>query len=85
MFADGAVIDIKVWRVPEIVAPSTHRLKYSLYYGQQGERLVCYDNERGKGDHRHYRDREEIYGFTTIERLLADFRADVEALRGEPI
>jgi hypothetical protein len=47
--------------------------------------LVGYDNERGKGDHRHYGGREERYGFWSVERLLADFKADVERLRGEKI
>jgi len=37
-----------------------------------------YDNERGKGDHRHYGAREEPYNFTTVESLWADFQADVE-------
>jgi hypothetical protein len=67
------------------VPPSRHRLKYSLFYGRPGERVVGYDNERGKGDHRHYGDREQRYAFTSIEKLLADFKADVERMRGEPI
>ncbi|MFS2155532.1 hypothetical protein [Rhizobium sp. Rhizsp42] len=44
-----------------------------------------YDNERGKGDHRHYGPREEAYQFVSVERLLADFRHDVEQVRGEAI
>ena len=48
-----------------------------------GERLVGYDNERGKGDHRHYGDREEVYAFTSVEQLAADFEADVAKLRGD--
>jgi hypothetical protein len=85
VFEDDALIEIKVWRIPGSVPPSTHGLKYSLYYGRHGRRLVGYDNERGKGDHRHYDEREEPYRFRSIERLLADFRSDVEALRGEAI
>lgn len=85
VFEDGGLIEIKVWRVPRPVPPSTHELKYSLFYGRSGERLVAYDNERGKGDHRHYGPRQEDYAFSSIEKLLADFRADVETLRGEPI
>jgi hypothetical protein len=85
IFDDGAIIEIKVWRVPYPVPPATHSLKYSLFYGRPGQRLVAYDNERGKGDHRHLGDREEPYVFMSIEQLLADFRTDVEALRGEPI
>jgi len=59
-------------------------LKYSLFYGRPGERLVGYDNERGRGDHRHLAGKEEPYSFSTPEQLIADFLADVRRLRGEP-
>lgn len=81
--SDGAIIQIKVWRLPGPVPPSPHRLKYSLFYGHPGERIVGYDNERGKGDHRHIGGVEAAYIFVSVEQLLADFRADVEAIRGE--
>jgi hypothetical protein len=45
-------------------------------------REAGYDNERGKGDHRHYQGAETAYGFTSVERLVADFWADVRALQG---
>jgi hypothetical protein len=54
-------------------------LKYSLFFGRPGERIVGYDNESGKGDHRHHRGHEEAYRFTTFEALLADFWRDVKA------
>ena len=80
-FDDGAISEMKLWAVPGAVLGSDHRLKYSLYYGRNGERLVGYDNERGKGDHRHYQGREEPYIFTTPERLISDFLDDVRQLR----
>ena|SRR5271166_3567627 len=80
-FDDGAVSEMKLWLVPEPVRGSQHPFKYSLFYGREGERLIGYDNEPGKGDHRHYREREEIYTFTTPEQLLADFLADVRVER----
>ncbi|MEI7607258.1 MAG: DUF6516 family protein [Rhodospirillaceae bacterium] len=84
-YEDGAILELSMWVVPEPVPGSAHRLKYSLFYGFAGRRLVGYDNERGKGDHRHRPDgREEAYSFTTPEALVADFLADVKALRGEP-
>jgi hypothetical protein len=52
-----------------------------LYYGYPGHRLVGYDNERGKGDHRHYHDEQGSYKFTTPEKLLDDFLADVARAR----
>ncbi len=42
-----------------------------------GVRVVGYDNERGKGDHRHHHGIETPYNFVSIERLIADFEADV--------
>lgn len=77
--ADGAIIEMKIWRVPEAVPPSPHGFKYSLYYGREGRRLVGFDNERGKGDHRHRGAAEYAYAFTTPERLIADFLAEVAA------
>jgi len=73
----GAIIEIRVWRLPAPTAERPHGLKYSLFYGRAGERIVGYDNEAGKGDHRHYRNREESYPFRDFETLLADFWRDV--------
>jgi hypothetical protein len=39
--------------------------------------VLRYDNEAGKGDHKHHIMREEPYNFTTMEALLSDFDADV--------
>ena len=85
LFEDGFLIEIKVWRVPEPVLPGSHGLKYSLFYGRAGIRIVSYDNERGKGDHRHYKQQEQPYKFVSVEKLLADFKADVEKARGAKI
>jgi hypothetical protein len=85
VFNDGAILEVRIWSVPDPVPPSLHRYKYALFYGYPGERLVCYDNERGKGDHRHHGGDETPYAFAGIEQLLQDFRADVERLRGETI
>jgi hypothetical protein len=68
-------------RVPARVRPSPHFLKCSLFYGLPEERLVLCDNERGKGDHRHYGLREENYHFVSVERLVSDFKSDVEKVR----
>ena len=78
----GFIVAVKVWLVPTPVLGSAHSFKYSLFYGRRGERLVGYDNERGKGDHRHYGENEESYVFVSIEKLMADFGADIERLKG---
>ena len=82
-YPDGAIVELTIWQVPEPVPGSAHGLKYSLFYGYPGRRLVGYDNERGKGDHRHVDGREESYAFTTVEVLIADFVADVRKFRGD--
>ncbi len=82
-YPDGSILEMTIWKVPEPVQGSGHRLKYSLFYGRPGKRLSGYDNERGKGDHRHYGDGEEPYSFTTPEALIEDFLSDVKRLRGE--
>ena len=81
-YDDGAVLEATLWEVPAAVRGSAHRFKYSLFYGAGRQRLVGYDNEAGKGDHRHHGEREDAYVFTTFARLLADFLADVSAIRG---
>lgn len=82
-YDDGAILEMVLWRVPSLVPPSTHGLKYSLFYGGPGVRYVGYDNERGKGDHRHFQGIEEAYAFRTVEQLMADFWSDVRTLRGD--
>jgi hypothetical protein len=81
-YDDGGIVELVLWRVPVPVLPSMHRLKYSLFYGRPGVREVGYDNERGKGDHRHFRGVETDYVFRGVEQLMADFWSDVWKLRG---
>jgi hypothetical protein len=81
-YENGGVLEMKLWRVHRSVRGSGHLLKYSLFYGEAGHRLIGYDNEAGKGDHRHYGDREEAYEFSTVPQLMADFLADVRRVRG---
>lgn len=84
LYDDGAIAELTLWLVPASVRGSRHQFKYSLFYGRPGERLIGYDNEPGKGDHRHHGDREEPYRFTTPEQLVRDFLIDVwRARRGE--
>lgn len=84
IFDDGAIQEIVVWRVPLPIPPTTHGFKYRLFYGFPGQRLVAYDNERGKGDHRHIEGREEPYLFSDWEKLIDDFLADVARMRSNP-
>lgn len=81
VFSDGAIQEIVIWRLPSADPERPHGLKYSLFFGKDGRRIVGYDNERGKRDHRHYGMSEERYEFTTVEQLMSDFEADVSKYR----
>jgi hypothetical protein len=59
------------------------RFQYSLAYVVGGVCVLRYDNEAGKGDHKHVRDVEVVYRFATAERLLAGFWRDVDQWRRE--
>jgi len=73
-----AFVEVVVWRVPRPIPPSRHVFKYRLAYVVAGQCVLRYDNERGKGDHRHTETTEEAYLFSTPDQLLADFHADIE-------
>ena len=75
---EQAFAELLVWKVPEPLRGSAHLFKYSLAYIVAGECVLRYDNERGKGDHRHIGDVETSYFFSTPAQLLVDFWADVD-------
>jgi hypothetical protein len=75
--AIDAFVEVVIWHVPEPLPPSSHRFKYRLAYVVEQQCVLRYDNERGKGDHRHAETGEEPYAFSTPEQLMADFEADV--------
>jgi hypothetical protein len=73
----GNIVEIKMWQV----APSAdkpHGFKYSLVYIVNGLRVIGYDNAEGKGDHRHYGDKETPYEFKGLKTLVRDFERDME-------
>lgn len=76
-----AFVELKIWQGPLPVVGSRHACKYSLAYVVGGRCVLRYDNEAGKGDHKHLGAGEIPYSFTTPARLLADFWADVDPWR----
>jgi len=83
LYQDGAIREMIIWKLPSTDTERPHGLKYRLFYGYPGNCLVRYDNEKGKGDHRHYGELEESYQFETVEKLVQDFALDVERLRSD--
>ncbi|PSJ56527.1 toxin-antitoxin system TumE family protein [Kumtagia ephedrae] len=83
VYPDGDIVEMVVWMLPEPVPPTTHGFKYRLVYIREGQRVLACDNERGKGDHRHFRGEESAIRFLSIEALLEAFVAEVEQMRGD--
>jgi len=79
----GGVVELVVWRVPEPLPPSGHGFKYRAAYSMNGVRVVGFDNERGKGDHCHIGGVERPYIFDSVEQLIEDFIAAVDAARSK--
>jgi hypothetical protein len=79
--SETAFVEMTVWRVPAPVKGSVHDFKYRLALVSEGVCVFRYDNEAGKGDHRHIGERETPYRFVGAETLQRDFWADVEAWR----
>lgn len=77
VLAIDAFVEVVVWPLPEPVAPSTHVFKVRLAYVVRGECVMRYDNERGKGDHRHVGTSEWPYAFSTSDQLMSDFDSDI--------
>ena len=81
--SEDAVVEIVIWQLPRMLLGSSHRFKYRLALVVSGECVLRYDNEAGKGDHRHVGGREVPYTFADLDGLLQDFRADVTAWRAK--
>ena len=76
----SGLIEMVIWQLTQADAERPHGLKYRLVYIRDRQRIVGYDNERGKGDRKHLAGREEPYSFVSVRTLLDDFWADVRSL-----
>ncbi len=73
----GNTIEVKMWQLSKPAKDKPYGYKYSLVYVVAGERMIGYDNAEGKGDHRHYGDRELPYRFRSLRQVAQDFYDDV--------
>lgn len=76
-FSDTAFAELVLWKLPQPVPGSTHGYKYRLAYVVDGLCVLRYDNEVGKGDHRHFDGKETEFTFETPDKLVADFERDI--------
>jgi Family of unknown function (DUF6516) len=77
VYSETAFAELVLWQVPKPVAGSKHLFKYRLAFVVNGICVLRYDNEPGKGDHRHFNNQENPYTFTTPDKLIADFQNDI--------
>ena len=77
LYSERSFAELVLWRVSEPLSGSIHGFKYRLAYVVNGECVLRFDNETGKGDHRHYGGKESKYAFSTPEKLIADFQRDI--------
>ncbi len=76
-YSTNSFAELVLWLLTKPVAGSVHPYKYRLAYVVDGICVVRYDNESGKGDHRHFDDKERAYQFSTVDKLIADFQRDL--------
>ena|SRR3990167_10164540 len=78
LLEDGHIVELVLWELPEKTKDRPHGYKYRLYFGDsEGNCLVRYDNENGKGDHKHIGKKEIVYEFVDQDKLIEDFYHDV--------
>ena len=75
--SESVFAELILWRLSKPVKTSSHGYKYRLAYVVRGECVLRYDNELGKGDHRHFGGKESAYTFTAPDHLIADFQTDI--------
>ena len=76
-----AFVEIVIWKVPQPLRASRHPFKYSLAYIANQRCAIRFDNEAGKGDHKHLDEIEAPYIFSNLDSLQADFWAGVKKRR----
>jgi len=79
VLGEAVFAEIKIWQVPHPVRASSHSLRYGLALVANGTCVLRYDNEAGKGDHRHDVDgQQHAYRFRGMDSLIRDFWSDVD-------
>ncbi len=81
VISDTSFMDLVIWQLSEPLVGSTHRFKYRLAFVSDEVCVLRYDNEAGKGNHKHLGGVEVPYPFNGLKQLVDDFLADVEQWR----
>lgn len=60
ILSENSFLDLVIWELPEPAPGSEHNYKYRLAFIVDNECVLRYDNESGKGDHKHIMETEVI-------------------------
>ena len=82
LLEDGSIVELVLWELPLKTKDRPHGYKCRLYFGDgEGNCLVRYYNESGKGDHKHIGENEISYKFVDKDKLIEYFYHDVICCR----
>lgn len=81
VIADDAFVEIVIWHLSSPPEGSLHKLKYRLALVVDGDCVLRFDNEAGKGDHKHIGKKEVPYRFISPQTLIEDFWSEVDKWR----
>ncbi len=81
ILSSRAFVEIVIWNLPRPMRGSLHQYKYRLAYVVDGTCVLRFDNESGKGDHRHVHEMEFPYVFADLTALQRDFWSEVNSRR----
>ena len=81
VIGDGRFAEVMIWRLAKPVSGSAHGYKYRLAFIVNQVCVMRFDNETGKGDHKHIGALEVPYTFVSLAQLIADFWAAIDAWR----
>jgi Family of unknown function (DUF6516) len=75
---EGRFAEMAIWKLPKPVPGSQHPFKYRLAFVVDGVCVLRFDNESGKGDHKHVGAQEVPYAFTNLTQLVTDFLNEID-------
>jgi hypothetical protein len=77
--ADRDLVELVLWQVDRSAAyPDGVRYRLAFLPAGTKRPAVPYDNHHPKGHHRHCGDMQITYDFSTVDRLIVDFLAEVQ-------
>lgn len=81
VLSENSFAEMVIWQLTRRLPGSAHRFKYRLAFVVDEVCVMRFDNETGKGDHKHVGEHEVAYVFESLEQLVADFWGEIDRWR----